>query len=149
MADSKRRVDFHERYQTHGEERTASNRNFGLTFAVVFLLVAAYQVFREGYIWALGFGTASVLICALTFVRPSVLAPANRVWTRLGLLLHKVMNPLIMGFMFFLVFTPMGFSMRLFGFDPLARRLRQKNPNSYWKTRDPAGPPPETMKHQF
>ncbi len=149
MADSKRRVDFHERYQAHGEERTSSDRSFGLTFAVIFLLIAGYQAITAGLFWAAVFGVGAIALCAVSFLCPSVLSPANRVWTRLGLLLHRVMNPIIMGFMFFLVFTPMGFVMRLFGFDPLARRLRQQNPMSYWKTRDPAGPPRETMKHQF
>ena len=79
---------------------------------------------------------------------PMVLAPLNRAWFRFGLLLHKVMSPLVMGILFFVVIMPIGLFMRLGGKDIINQKLdRQKA--TYWVDRDPLGPAPETMKKQF
>ena len=137
----------HERYAAHGEERTSSDRSFGVTFGVITALTTAYSLYVGAWSWAVCFGAASALFFLCAWIRPNVLAPANRLWTRLGLLLHRIMNPLIMGGMFFLVFTTMGASMRLFGFDPLGRR--RKGAESYWCPRDTVGPSQNSMKQQF
>ena len=96
-------------------------------------------------IWAIGIAAAFAVVA---LARPGVLAPLNRLWTRFGLLLHKVVSPLIMGMLFYLTVTPIGLLMRAMGKDPL--RLRpDPDAASYWIERDPPGPPPETMKNQF
>jgi hypothetical protein len=134
----------------HREEMIAgpSDRNFGRTFAIIFALLAcvsAWRGWRVGPLWffgpALAFGIA-------TLVRPSLLAPLNRAWLRLGLLLHKVVSPLVMGAIFFLVFTPMGFLMRAFGKDFL-RLKRDPQAASYWILRQPPGPAPDSLQNQF
>jgi hypothetical protein len=67
---------------------------------------------------------------------------------RLGMLLHRIVSPIALGIMFFLVITPMGLLMRALGKDPLRLRLRPDE-GSYWIDRRPPGPAPETMKDQF
>jgi Saxitoxin biosynthesis operon protein SxtJ len=125
-----------------------SNVSFGRTFAIIFALlglVAAWRDWRIGPEW---FFAPALAFAAATLVRPSLLAPLNRAWLRFGLLLHQVVNPLIMGAIFFLVFTPMGLVMRAFGKDFL-RLKRDPKAASYWILRQPPGPAPDSLKNQF
>jgi hypothetical protein len=85
---------------------------------------------------------------AAALLRPAVLAPLNRVWTRFGLLLHRIVSPVVLGIMFFVVITPMGLIMRALGKDPLRLRL-EREARSYWIERRPPGPPPDTLNNQF
>lgn len=137
----------HDDFTAHESIRTSSNRTFGLVFAVVFVVLAALPLFTGAppRWWALA--AAGVLLC-LALAAPQFLAPLNRVWTRFGLLLHRVVNPLILGVLFFLVVTPTGWIMRAFRKRPLALE-RDPGLTSYWVMRDPAGPEPESMKRQF
>ena len=114
---------------------------------MVFLLVASYPLFfGDGIrVWsvliALAFGA-----CALA--APDWLAPLNRVWTRFGFLLHKIVSPIVLGVMFFGVVAPTGLLMRLVGKDPLRLRLDEQA-RTYWIERRPPGPSPESFKDQF
>lgn len=137
----------HESYQRHDEVRGPSDRSFGLVFAVVFAVIGLLPlVFGGGVrLWALLFG-ATFLVVALLI--PSVLGPLNRWWLRFGLLLHRIVSPLVLGIMFFLVITPMGLLMRTFGKDLLRLRFERSLP-SYWIDRTPPGPAPESMTEQF
>jgi hypothetical protein len=85
---------------------------------------------------------------AVALVRPSLLSPLNRLWFMFGLLLHKIVTPVIMGLIFFLTVTPTGLIMRLSGRDPLRLR-RDPEAKTYWIEREPPGPDPETMRNQF
>ncbi|MBI1243533.1 MAG: hypothetical protein GC202_00875 [Alphaproteobacteria bacterium] len=91
---------------------------------------------------------ASAAFLAAALIYPRLLAPANRLWTKLGLLLYHVMNPLVMGLLFFTVITPMALVARALGKDFLRMR-RDPAATSYWIFRDPPGPAPDTMKRQF
>ncbi len=127
--------------------RPSSNRTFGLVFAAFFSLVALLPVLRGHAVrvWALPF-SAFFLLVALA--APKVLAPLNRAWSALGMLLHNVVNPLVLGVLFFLVFTPFGCLLRWMGKDFL--RLRPTPAaTTYWILRQPPGPPPESMSRQF
>lgn len=95
--------------------------------------------------WALAVG---VLFAGLALALPRTLAPLNRLWFLFGQLLHRIVNPIVMGLLFFCVLTPTALLMRLLGkralaldFDAAAR--------TYWIERRPPGPAPETMKRQF
>ncbi len=125
----------------------SSNRTFGMVLAAFFALIGVLPLLR-GHplrIWALPL-SGMFLLAAL--VAPAVLAPLNRVWTALGLLLHKITNPIILGVFFYLVFTPFGSLLRLFGKDFL--RLKWvPDTESYWIVRQPPGPPPESIANQF
>ena len=76
-----------------------------------------------------------------------MLHPLNRLWMRFGLLLHKVINPIVMGLLFYGTILPTGLVMRLRGKD-LLRLKREPGAESYWIARTP-GPAPETMRDQF
>jgi hypothetical protein len=131
---------------TRGEApKTASERGFGLTFAAVFAIVAAWPLLdgRAPRVWALGLAAAFL---AAAFLAPRRLAPLNRLWARLGLLLSRVMNPLVLGLLFYGAVTPAGFVMRALGKDPLRRRF-EPGAASYWIERRPPGPAP--MSRQF
>jgi len=83
-----------------------------------------------------------------TIVRPALLAPLNRAWLRFGLLLHKVVSPLVMGVFFFFIFTPMGLLRHGFG-NNFLRLKRDPQVASYWILRQPPGPAPDSLKNQF
>jgi O-antigen/teichoic acid export membrane protein len=137
----------HENYDRDEKIDGSSNRSFGLVFAAFFGLVGLLPLIlgRAPRIWAFLPG-ALFLLAALFF--PSVLGPLNRAWMRLGLLLHRVVSPIVLGIMFYLVITPMGLLMRAMGKDFL--RLRpDPAAASYWIDRRPPGPAPEAFKDQF
>jgi len=125
----------------------SSDRNFGLVFAVVFLLIAAWPVLHGQPLrwWAIGIAAVFAL---LAFVKPALLAVPNRLWTKLGVLLGKVVSPIALGILFFVVIAPIGAVVRLFGKDPLRLKLDAKA-DSYWIRREPPGPPPQSMTNQF
>lgn len=137
----------HESFERRTEVKVSSDRSFGLVFAAFFAIVALLPLLRGGDLrsWAL-FPAAAFLVLAI--VRPALLAPFNRLWTRFGLLLHKVVNPVVLGLLFVLAVTPVGLVMRLMGKDPLKRRF-EPEAASYWIPREDVGPAPETMRNQF
>jgi len=125
----------------------SSDRAFGLTLGAVFAVVGIVRlVLSHSYaFWWLG-AAAAMLAFALAW--PAALAPLNRLWLRLGLVLYKIVNPLVMGMVFVTTVVPIGLVMRALGKDPL--RLREEPAAaSYWIARQPPGPEPDTMKHQF
>lgn len=119
----------------------------GLVFAAVFVFIGLYPLsFGRGvHAWALVTAAAFALLAVLV---PSLLAPLNRVWTGLGMLLHLIASPIALAVMFFLLITPMGMVMRWLGKDPLRLRL-QPQASSYWIAREPPGPRPDTFTDQF
>ena len=125
----------------------SSNRSFGVVFAVVFAIIALLPLFHGGSVrlWSLG---VAVVFAVLAFFAPQVLAPLNRLWLKLGLFLHKIVNPIVLGIMFYGVVTPTGLLMRLLGKDPL-RLKRDAGARSYWIKRTPPGPKPESLGEQF
>jgi hypothetical protein len=137
----------HEQLQPRESIKTASNRSFGVVFTAVFAVIGLVPVLGSGVIrwWAL---IIAAIFLVLSLLRPQVLAPLNRLWTRFGLLLHHIVNPIVMAMLFFLVVTPIGLLMRVLGKRPLNIGLDHET-TSYWIEREPPGPAPETMKQQF
>ncbi len=137
----------HERLTGFEELRTSSNRGFGLVIATALVVIALLPMIRgEGVqVWSLGVSIAVLLVALFA---PDRLAPFNRTWTRFGLLLHRLIGPLVLGLLFFLVFTPMALVLRALGKDPLRLRF-DPGAKSYWIARAPAGPPPQSMRDQF
>ena len=134
--------------QSHLGSVLPSNRSFGLLFAIVFLLVAGYSWFEQlTRAWVYFWLALSGLFLFLTFMAPGILLPLNKAWYRLGLLMGKVVSPIVLGILFFIVITPVAIVTRLFGRDVLM--LRKRDVNSYWIERNPPGPQPESFKEQF
>lgn len=137
----------HERISRHEEVKGSSNRAFGLTFAGVFAVLAVLQLWRGhsiGYAWL----AAAAVFAAVAYLAPAILTPLNKLWLKFGLLLHRIVSPLVMGMMFYLVITPVGMMMRMAGKD-LLRLRRDPKATSYWIMREPPGPAPDSMKNQF
>jgi len=162
----------HEIYSRQETPQGSSDRGFGLVFSGFFLILAILDYFAKlprflkftlpvdgcpllsahpewaSHGVALLFVVASVVFLLFALIFPKALSPLNWVWTRFGLLLHKIVSPVILGVLFLAVFTPVGLLMRLFGGDPLRLRLDPKA-QSYWIPRTPPGPAPESLQDQF
>jgi hypothetical protein len=125
----------------------SSDRSFGLVFAGVFLIVAAWPLLHRELPrwWSLGIAVAFAI---LAIWKPALLAALNRLWTKLGVLLARVISPIALGILFYGVITPIGAVMRLTGKDPLRLKL-DAGTDSYWIPRKPPGPPPDSMTNQF
>jgi len=136
----------HETYARTETARAGSNRSFGLVMAGAFGILAALNWWHAGIRWPWLAGIAAVFL-ALALVFPSSLAGLNKLWFKLGLLLHHVINPIVMGLIFYVTVFPTGLVFRLLGKDIL-RLKRQPDADSYWIPRPP-GPAAETMKDQF
>jgi hypothetical protein len=137
----------HEDFARHTDEPRSSERNLGITFAVVLALLGALRLYRgngSGVYWLAA--AAAFLACAYLWTAP--LRPLNIVWHRLGLLLFQVANPIVMAVVFFTTVAPIGLLMRFFGKDPL-RLTIDRAARSYWIERDPPGPAGPQMKNQF
>ena len=143
----RRAADHHEFGARAMSAEASSDRSFGLVFAAVFALLAAYNAWHGGGAWPVYLAIA-VAFLAVALAAPKWLALLNRLWTRFGLMLSMIVSPIVLALMFFLVVTPVGVLMRLTGKDPL--RLRHDSgTGSYWIVREPPGPSGESMGQQF
>lgn len=124
-----------------------SNRSFGVLFVAVFALAGSYLWWRGGTLhpWWFGLSASTLLV---TLVKPDLLAPLNRAWMGLAALLHAIVSPIVLGIMFYGVFAPTALVMRLAGRDALKRRF-DPQATSYWQERDPPGPDPSGLPHQY
>ncbi len=109
--------------------KISSNRSFGIVFFVVFLLIALYPLINQAEIrfWSL---IISIVFLGLGIFNSRFLSPLNKLWFRFGLFLGKIVSPIIMGAIFFLVVTPIALLMRLFKKDLL--NLKFNNKKTYW-----------------
>ncbi len=137
-------------HETHQRDETvplSSNRSFGFVFVAVFLVVGLLPLFSSRHVRGWSLIVAAVFL-AVSLAAPAMLAPLNRLWAQFGLLLHRIVSPVVLGIMFFGVITPMGLLMRLLGKD-LLRLRADPDAKSYWVDRKPPGPARDSFKHQF
>jgi hypothetical protein len=138
----------HEDFSRQDENpKQTSDRFFGLTFFVFFLIIALWPLLKQNSVRPVALGIALVFL-AVSLVAPALLAPFNRLWLKFGELLHRITSPIILGVMFFGVITPIGFLMRLAGKD-LLRMKFDPHCTSYWIRREPPGPEKTSLKRQF
>ena len=123
--------------------KIGSNKSFGLVFFIFFLIVSFYPLLNGEDIrkWSLVF---SVIFLVLGLTNSKILNPLNKLWFNFGIFLGKIMSPVIMGIIFFLVVTPIGLLMRLFGKDIL--NLKFNNKPTYWIEKNG---PKSKMRNQF
>ena len=123
--------------------KVSSNRSFGIVFFVVFLLIALFPIIYNSEIrlWSL---VISFIFLVLGLLNSKILSPLNKLWFKFGILLGKIISPIIMGIIFFLIVTPIGLIMRLLGKDVL--NLRYNDYKSYWIEKTG---PKSKMKNQF
>lgn len=124
------------------------NRSFGAFVTLVCAIAAAYCHHRGIYPAALGLIALAGAIALVAMARPSFLLPLNKAWMGLGLAIGAVVNPIVLGLLFFGLITPVALAMRLFNRDEL--RLRDDHAgSSLWRLRDPAGPGPSSFRSQY
>ena len=125
------------------EVKLGSNRSFGIVFFIVFLLIGTYPLLNNDHvrIWSL---IISIVFLILGLLNSKILLPLNKIWFKFGILLGKIISPLIMGLIFFVVVTPIGLLMRLFNKDLL--NLKFNKSKSYWIEKSE---PKSKMKNQF
>jgi hypothetical protein len=140
-------VSTHEDFRRENGPETGSNRNFGLVFTLVFLVIGFAPLYSAAplRVWSLA---TAVVIFLIAIASPSLLAPFNKLWGRVGYFLGRVVNPVVLGIMFYGIISPTGLIMRLAGKDPLRLRFDHSG-KSYWIPRVPPGPAPDSMKNQF
>ena len=123
--------------------KIGSNRSFGIVFFIVFLLISIYPLINNENIriWSL---VISLIFLVLGILNSNILSPLNKLWFKFGIFLGKIVSPLVMGVIFFLVVTPIAFLMRLLNKDLL--NLKFNNENTYWIKKTG---PKSKMKNQF
>ena len=123
--------------------KVGTNKSFGIVFFVVFLIIAFYPLINQGSIrlWSL---VVSLIFLTLGLLNSVILSPLNKLWFKFGILLGKIVSPLVMGIIFFFVVTPIGLLMKLFKKDVL--NLKFNNNKSYWIEKTG---PKSKMKNQF
>ncbi len=123
-----------------------SNRKFGFFFTFVFAVAAAYFYYSANISWAYLFIGAASIFLLVTLIKSDALLPLNKLWMRFGFLLGMIVSPIILGIIFFGLFTPIAILMRLSGRDEL--RLKFSPKMSYWITRsEPIKS--DSFKHQY
>ncbi len=120
-----------------------SNKNFGIVFAIVFLIISFWPLLKGEDIryWSL---IISFIFFILALVNSKILTPLNKIWMKFGILLGKIVSPIVMGIVFFFVVTPTGIIMRILGKNLL--NLKKNNQNTYWIKKDNKN---NNMKNQF
>ena len=124
--------------------KRSSEKSFGILFFIVFAIIGLYPLLSFNFVrvWAL---VIALIFLFLGLSKPSVLKPLNTAWIKLGEILGKIIAPIVMLLVFFVVITPIGLMLRLFGKDILGLKFSEKV-KTYWITRDKnIGP----MKRQF
>ena len=124
-------------------KKIENNKSFGVLFFAVFLLIAIWPIIDDGSlrVWS---AVISILFLLLGLTNSKVLTPLKKGWIKLGEILGKVIAPIIMGFIYFIIITPIGIFMRLTGKDLL--NIKYNKNKSYWiKRAKNVG----TMKRQF
>ena len=121
-----------------------SNRNFGLVFFIVFLLIALWPLLEKNEVryWSI---FISLIFLILGFINSAILTPLNRIWFMFGTQLGKIISPLVMGIIFFFLVTPIGLVMRILGKDVLNLKFN-KSGKSYWIQKSDLK---SKMKNQF
>ena len=137
----------HENFSRQEDIKSSSDRSFGLVIATVFLIITLWPLIRgePARWWALA---VAAVFAALALLWTAALAPLNKCWTKLGVLLYRVLSPIVLGLLFYVTVTPIALLMRLLGKDPLRLR-RDPDAASYWIDRTPPGPAPEYRKNQL
>jgi hypothetical protein len=139
----------HEEFARDYQVEAASNKRFGLVVGAILLLFGAIRALLHWEIgWMAGVlgGIGLVLILA-ALIKPDALAGANRGWNRLGLVLHKITNPLFLGAMYAIAIVPTGLLMRAFGADPM--NLKRGDKSTYWIAREKGGSTAQSLEKPF
>ena len=125
------------------EIKKSSNKSFGIVFFIVFLIISIYPILNDENIriWPL---FPALIFLILGIKNSRILTPLNNAWFKFGLILGRIVSPIVMGIIFFAVVTPISFIMRIFGKDVL--NLKYNKNQSYWIEKRG---PKSKMRNQF
>jgi Saxitoxin biosynthesis operon protein SxtJ len=144
-------VATHESIVEYAAHKSSSDRAFGLTVGGILMALGAVKVVFGSHGldgWAIGMLIVGGALVLGGYVRPGLLAPLNRAWTWLGLMMYRVINPIVLMLIFIVGVLPTGLVMRAFGHDPLRAKLDRKAA-SYWIERESVNAGPEHLRNQF
>jgi hypothetical protein len=128
-------------------DTSPSNRKFAMLFTLFFAILTVTLRRKHGDLVPYA-AALSALFLLTGAIAPSLLAPLNRAWMKLADLLHCITSPIVLGILFYVVFTPAALFMKLIKRDVMKRGFDPALP-TYWNPRLPAGPPPESLSEQF
>ncbi len=138
----------HEPVTSFRKVTLGSNRRFGLAFGVLFAILGVWPLFHRSGSPKWGLIALSTAILTAAILRPHWLMPLNRAWFKLGLALGRIVNPIVMGILFFGAVVPLGWYLRRKGEDLLRLKLNSRA-GTYWIEREPRTLAPDSMKRQF
>ena len=134
-------------HKGHHEVKVGSERSFGVVFAIAFTIIAALPLLRGGELRFWSMLVAAVFL-VLGFIAPRVLRPLNILWFKFGMLLGRIIAPIVISLLFFIAVTPTALIMRMLRKDILRLKL-DRNAKSYWISRSKTENPMGSMKKQF
>jgi len=119
-----------------------NNITFGILFFILFLIIGLYPLISNGpiRIWSI---TVSLLLLIMTIIKPNLFTFLNKLWIKFGILLGKIISPIVMGLVFFFVVTPIGILMKILKKDVIGLK---RGASSYWIIREDKV---QSMKKQF
>lgn len=129
------------------ESNLPSNKCFGIFFSLIFLFFGGYFIYKSSYILTFISFSFTCIFLIITILRSDLLLPLNKLWMAFGMLLGKIVSPIILGIIFFGLFTPLGIFMRIIGRDEL--RLKPKDRTSFWKNKNATTIAAQNFKQQF
>lgn len=134
-------------HTSNTDVKMGSERSFGIVFAVVFTIIALWPLKNGGDIrmWA---AIIAGVFLVTAVILPKLLQPLNTVWFKFGMLLHKIVSPIVMGILYFLTVTPIGLLLKLFRKDILNQKL-DREADTYWITISPEKAAQSSMRNQF
>jgi len=137
----------HEPLEDHSTPKPGSDRAFGVVVGGILLTLSVY-LWSPGQDLFLVLGITSLVLVILGLIYPKCLRPLNVLWARLGVLLGRIVSPVILGLIYLSTVVPTGLILRLCGKDLLSLKLDDEL-TTYWVNREPRGPAPDSLKDQF
>jgi hypothetical protein len=138
-------VNYHMNSKLQIPMNMPSNQKFGWLFSAIFLAGFGYFQWTHSPRWSIISASLAVLFILLTICAPAVLAPFNKIWFALGLFLGKVVSPIVLSIIFFILITPVAMVTRFFGRDALL--IKKREVSTYWVEKESIDP--ESFKNQF
>ena len=131
----------------YSDIKLPANRKFGFFFSTIFLIVGVYFFLLESVITSYLSLIIGIFFFIVTILKSDLLLPLNKLWMSFGFMLGMIINPIVLGIIFFLIFTPIGLLMRLFRRDQLQIKMIKRS--SHWIKRKKANADIDSFKHQF
>jgi Saxitoxin biosynthesis operon protein SxtJ len=129
-------------------KKIPTDQIFGLFIAGLLVILSAYTGYRGADISVVcGLISISFVIGLVAFLKPRLLVPLKKIWLMIGEIMGKIISPITLGIIFFMIITPISIIGRLMGRDEL--RLKRRVAQSYWVNREPSGPDGDSFKNQY